>query len=143
MTTAEQRREQQRRSIIQQLQERNQGLEDSIERLQIELNLNRQIIEEFFTDGGAYSKEYSTSVESIEDISSIEIIPATTEKDRKPKARVKAQAQLPVSTLTTATPKQKRKNKKEERKESFERARAWALDCSQENERKRNEYGSK
>ena len=83
MNTAEQRREQQRRSIIQQLQERNQGLEDTIERLQIELNLNRQIIEEFFADG-AYSEEYSMSIESIEDISSMVIIPGTAEKDRKP-----------------------------------------------------------
>jgi hypothetical protein len=38
MNTAEQRRRQRRRSIIQQLQERNQGIEDTLERLQIELN---------------------------------------------------------------------------------------------------------
>jgi hypothetical protein len=100
--------------------------------LQEELNINRQIIEEFVEDG-ADSEEHSTSVESIEDISSIEIIPTTVEKDRKARAKT----QIPVSTMTTATPKQKRESKKEQGKESFEKARAWALDRARDKERKR------
>jgi hypothetical protein len=77
------------------------------------MNINRQIIEEFVEDG-ADSEEHSTSVESIEDISSIEIIPTTVEKDRKARAKT----QTPVSTTTTATPKQKRERvrKNNERK---------------------------
>jgi len=97
--------------------------------LQEELNINRQIIEEFVEDG-ADSEEHSTS---IEDISSIEIIPTTVEKDRK----ARANTQIPVSTTTTATPKQKRESKKEQRKDSFEKARAWALDHARDKERKR------
>jgi hypothetical protein len=46
----EQERRQRRRAIIQQLQERNQSIEDKLERLEIELNLNRQIINELLSD---------------------------------------------------------------------------------------------
>jgi hypothetical protein len=125
MNTAEQRRRQRRRSIIQQLQERNQGIEDTLERLQIELNLNRQIIDELLTDDGDI-EDYSTSVEGIEEILSVEIIPSPG--DRKPRAQALA---------ATPTQTQKRKTKKEEQKASLDRARAWALDRSRDKERKR------
>ena len=50
----EQRRRQKsltrRQTIIQQLQERNQNLENTIEQAQRELNLNRTIIDEFIAD---------------------------------------------------------------------------------------------
>jgi hypothetical protein len=46
-----------RNSIVQQLQQRNQGLEDTLERIQIELNLNRKIIDELLADNSDDNSE--------------------------------------------------------------------------------------
>ncbi len=92
--SAAERRRIRRSSIVQQLQERNQGIEDTLERLQIELNLNRQIIHELLTNDGDI-EEYSTSVGSLE-TTSIEIIPSL---DRKLRARATAVA-TPMPPVT-------------------------------------------
>ena len=114
---ATERRRIRRNSIVQQLQQRNQGLEDTLERIQIELNLNRKIIDELLADNSDdNSEEYSTSAESLE-ISSVEII-AAPQPDRKLSVRPQ------VNTVV-------------ERKESFEKARAWALDRAKDKDRKR------
>jgi len=123
--TAERRRIR-RNSIVRQLQEQNQGLEDTLESIQIELNLNRQVIEELLAGNDEDSEDYSTSVESLE-MSSVEII-----QSPEPERKLRAQA----TTTAIPTTAQKR-NKKQERKESFEKARAWALDRAKDKERKR------
>jgi hypothetical protein len=129
--TAERRRIR-RNSIVRQLQEQNQVLRDTLGRIQIELNLNRQIIEELLAGNDEDSEDYSTSVESLE-LSSVEII-----QSPEPERKLRAQA----TTTVIPTTAQKR-NKKQERKESFEKARAWALDCAKDKERKKNEHCSK
>jgi len=126
------RRRIRRNSIVQQLQQRNQGLEDTLERIQIELNLKRKIINELLADNSDdNSEEYSTSVESLE-ISSVEII-ASPQPDRKPSARPQLNTVVAAATPTTG----RKSNKKQERKESFEKARAWALDRAKDKDRKR------
>jgi hypothetical protein len=121
----EQERRQRRRAIIQQLQERNQSIEDKLERLEIELNLN---INELLSDIDQDDEKYNTSVESTDEISSVEIIPSPLDRKLRTKAAVVTQA------ATTPTPK--KKTKKEECKESLQKASAWALDRRRERERR-------
>jgi hypothetical protein len=109
----EQERRQRRRAIIQQLQERNQSIEDKLERLEIELNLN---INELLSDIDQDDEKYNTSVESTDEISSLEIIPSPLDRKLRTKAAVVTQA------ATTPTPK--KKTKKEECKESLQKASA-------------------
>ena len=124
----EQERRQRRCAIIQQLQERNQSIEDKLERLEIELNLNQQIINELLSDIDQDDEKYSTSVESTYEISSVEIIPSPL--DRKPRTKAA------VVTQAATTPTPKKKTKKEERKESLQKASTWALDRRRERERR-------
>jgi len=88
----DQRTQLRRRATILQLQERNRGIEETLEKLQAELNLNWQIVIEFESqiDDG---EEYSTSIESKDEIS-VKIIPSTTEQ------RPTARAQGAVITRT-------------------------------------------
>jgi type III secretory pathway component EscV len=88
------------------------------------LNLNRLIINAFLEDQD--EEEYSTSIEDIS-VESVEIIPSPLVIDRQPQA---VTAVAIAATGTTTTPK--KITKKEERKESLQRASAWAL------ERRRN-----
>jgi hypothetical protein len=67
-------------------------------------------------------------VESIDETSSVEIIPSPLDRKQRIKAAVVTQA------ATTPTPK--KKTKKEERRESLQKASAWALDCRRERERR-------
>jgi hypothetical protein len=127
----EQRRRQKsltrRQTIIQQLQERNQNLENTIEQAKRELNLNRTIIDEFIAD---QEEKYSTSAEDISIEELVEIIPSPVIVTRQPKKT--DQLVFVTAAMRTTTANNTTKTKKEERKESFQRASSWAL------ERKRN-----
>jgi hypothetical protein len=116
-----------RQKIIQQLQERIQNLENTIEQAQRELNLNRTIIDEFIAD---QEEKYSTSAEDISIEELVEIIPSPVIVTRQPKKT--DQLVFVTEATRTTTANNTTKTKKEERKESFQRASAWAL------ERKRN-----
>jgi hypothetical protein len=109
--------------IVLQLQEHNRGIEEKLNKLQAELILNRQIVIklELQIDN---QEEYSTSIENIDEIS-VEIIPSIT---RKPSG-------ITVAIAAASTPK---KTKKEERKESLQRASAWALDRRRTRENREN-----
>ena len=130
-----------RRILAVQLQERNQGLQE-IDRLGQEIALNQQVIEELLEDpsDGEDSEEYVDSVaesESFREIASVEIIeppiiPHSGTNRRRgysPRAAIGG----PSSPQSVATSKKKattpkKKTKKDERKESLEKARAWAID---------------
>jgi len=123
----EQEEKKKRRTIlIQQLQERNNTLEDKILRLQSNWKINQRVIEEL------QEEEYISSSEAEETLSilSAEFIESTPSEERKPKARITRTRQtIGTPWLTQAqTPIPRKKTKKEERKEGLERAIAWARD---------------
>ena len=140
-----QRAQQQRREVlIHQLQERNQELHEKIVRLQREYGRNKCDIEEL--QELTSEEEYE---ESVEDISSVELIepsasnPFITIAQRGDRIGTGA-AQIQDSrgseksnNLSTPT----RKTKKEERKESLQRASAWALERKRNRERKQDRQG--
>jgi hypothetical protein len=122
----EQEEKKKRRTIlIQQLQERNNTLEDKILRLQSNWKINQRVIEEL------QEEEYTSSeAEETSSILSVEFIESTPPEERKPEARITRTRQtIGTPWLTQAqTPIPRKKTKKEERKEGLERAIAWARD---------------
>jgi hypothetical protein len=112
--------------LIQQLQERNNILEDKILRLQDDWNINQRVIEEL------QEEQYTSSSEAEEtsSILSVEFIESTPPEERKPEARITRTRQtIGTPRLTQPqTPIPRKKTKKEERKEGLERAIAWARD---------------
>jgi hypothetical protein len=111
--------------LIQQLQERNNTLEDKILRLQSNWKINQRVIEEL------QEEEYTSSeAEETSSILSVEFIESTPPEERKPEARITRTRQtIGTPWLTQAqTPIPRKKTKKEERKEGLERAIAWARD---------------
>jgi len=148
---------QRRRPLAEQLQERNQGILEAIERLNQELALNEQIIEELFrgdpSDKSSSEEEYVDSAadtETFSDIASVEIVdpppnyhPQTAigrqvpvqkrlTLTTTPPAAVAARASSAEAPASASKPKgtstPKKRTKKDERKESLEKARAWAID---------------
>jgi hypothetical protein len=131
-----------RRILAVQLQERNQGLQETIDRLSQEIALNQQVIEELLEDpsDGEDSEEYVDSVaesESFREIASVEIIEPPriphSGTNRRQGYSPRAATGGPSSPQSVATSKKKattpkKKTKKDERKESLEKARAWAID---------------
>jgi len=122
----EQEEKKKRRTIlIQQLQERNNTLEDKILRLQSNWKINQRVIEEL------QEEEYTSSeAEETSSILSVEFIESTPPEERKPEARITRTRQtIGTPWLTQAqTPIPRKKTKKEERKEGLERAISWARD---------------
>jgi len=112
--------------LIQQLQERNNILEDKILRLQDDWNINQRVIEEL------QEEQYTSSSEAEEtsSILSVEFIESTPPEERKPEARfTRTRQTIGTPWLTQPqTPIPRKKTKKEERKEGLERAIAWARD---------------
>jgi len=111
--------------LIQQLQERNNTLEDKILRLQSNWKINQRVIEEL------QEEEYTSSeAEETSSILSVEFIESTPPEERKPEARITRTRQtIGTPWLTQAqTPIPRKKTKKEERKEGLERAISWARD---------------
>lgn len=146
MNRADRQRAKKRRRevLIHQLQERNQELHEKIVRLQREYGSNKRVIEEL--QGLTSEEEYE---DSVEDISSVELIepsasnPFITIAQRGDRIGTGA-AQIQDSrgsgtsnNLSTPT----RKTKKEERKESLQRASAWALERKRDRERKQDRQG--
>jgi len=148
---------QRRRPLAEQLQERNQGILEAIERLNQELALNEQIIEELLhgdpRDKSSSEEEYVDSAadtETFSDIASVEIVdpppnyhPQTAigrqvpvqkrlTLTTTPPAAVAARASSAEAPASASKPKgtstPKKRTKKDERKESLEKARAWAID---------------
>jgi hypothetical protein len=148
---------QRRRPLAEQLQERNQGILEAIERLNQELALNEQIIEELLrgdpSDKSSSEEEYVDSAadtETFSDIASVEIVdpppnyhPQTAigrqvpvqkrlTLTTTPPAAVAARASSAEAPASASKPKgtstPKKRTKKDERKESLEKARAWAID---------------
>ena len=145
-----------RRTLAEQLQEQNQGIPEAIERLNQELALNEQIIEELLhgdpRDKSSSEKEYVDSAadtETFSDIASIEIVVPTPNHPQTiirrqapvqkrptltttPPAAVAARASRAEAPASASKPKgnstSKKRTKKDERKESLEKARAWAID---------------
>jgi len=146
-----------RRTLAEKLQERNQGILEAIERLNQELTLNKQVIEELLhgdpRDKSSSEEEHVDSAadtETFSDIASIEIVVPTP--NYHPQTIIRRQAPVQKRpTLTTTPPAavaarssraeapasafkpkgystSKKRTKKEERKESLEKARAWAID---------------
>ena len=110
--------------LIQQLQERNNILEDKILHLQDDWNINQRVIEEL------QEEQYTSSSEAEEtsSILSVEFIESTPQEERKPEAR-RTRHTIGTPRLTQPqTPIPRKKTKKEERKEGLERAIAWARD---------------
>jgi hypothetical protein len=127
-------------SLVQHLQERNEGIQEALTRLKHELHINKQIIDRLLGEGDNSEEEYEDI--SIEDsLPSVEII--------EPQQRYYQAArgllvglETPVSrvarstsAVTThreqeSTPKTttRKKSKQEERKESLQKASAWARD---------------
>jgi hypothetical protein len=125
--------------LAQQLQERNQGLIDTIEKLNQEIALNQQIIEELLYEDPSdkdrsHEEEYADSIVKTEfsDIVSVEIF--------EPPPRITTTLQATGIAAATSAKSQARKDtptpKKDERKESFEKARAWAIDRKNTREEK-------
>lgn len=133
MNRADRQRAKKRRRevLIHQLQERNQELHEKIVRLQREYGSNKRVIEEL--QGLTSEEEYE---DSVEDISSVELIEPSASNpfitiaqrgDRIGTGPAQIQDSRGSETsnnLSTPT----RKTKKEERKESLQRASAWALE---------------
>ena len=146
-----------RRPLAEQLQERNQGILEAIERLNQELALNEQIIEELLhrdpSDKSSSEEEYVDSAadtETFSDIASVEIVdpppnyhPQTAigrqvpvqkrlTLTTTPPAAVAARASRAEAPASASKPKgnstSKKRTKRDERKESLEKARAWAID---------------
>jgi hypothetical protein len=129
--------------LAKQLQERNQGLIDTIEKLNQEIALNQQIIEELLhedpsDEDSSHEEEYVNSIAETEfsDIVSVEIF--------EPPPRITTTLQATSIAAATSAKSPGRKNtltpkkriKKDERKESFEKARAWAIDRKNAREEK-------
>jgi DNA mismatch repair ATPase MutS len=110
--------------LIQQLQERNNILEDKILRLQDDWNINQRVIEEL------QEEQYTSSSEAEEtsSILSVEFIESTPQEERKPEARRIRQTIGTLRLTQPQTPIPRKKTKKEEREEGLERAIAWARD---------------
>jgi hypothetical protein len=129
--------------LAQQLQERNQGLIDTIEKLNQEIALNQQIIEELLYEDPSdkdrsHEEEYADSIVKTEfsDIVSVEIFePPPRITTTLPAIGIAAATSAkPQARKDTPTPK--KRAKKDERKESFEKARAWAIDRKNAREEK-------
>jgi len=146
MNRADRQRAKKRRRevLIHQLQERNQELHEKIVRLQREYGSNKRVIEEL--QGLTAEEEYE---DSVEDISSVELIEPSASNpfitiaqrgDRIGTGPAQIQDSRGSETsnnLSTPT----RKTKKEERKESLQRASAWALERKRDRERKQDRQG--
>jgi len=145
-----------RRTLAEELQERNQGILEAIERLNQELTLNEKVIEELL-HGDPRNKNSSeeehvdsaADTETFSDIASIEIVVPTPNHPQNiirrqapvqkrptinttPPAAIAARASRAETPASAFKPKgystSKKRTKKEERKESLEKARAWAID---------------
>lgn len=146
MNRADRQRAKKRRRevLIHQLQERNQELHEKIVRLQREYGRNKRVIEEL--QELTSEEEYE---DSVEDISSVELIEPSASNpfitiaqrgDRIGTGPAQIQDSRGSETsnnLSTPT----RKTKKEERKESLQRASAWALERKRDRERKQDRQG--
>jgi len=110
--------------LIQQLQERNNILEDKILRLQDDWNINQRVIEEL------QEEQYTSSSEAEEtsSILSVEFIESTPQEERKPEAQRIRQTIGTLRLTQPQTPIPRKKTKKEEREEGLKRAIAWARD---------------
>ena len=121
--------------LAQQLQEQNQGLIDKKRKLNQEIVLNQQVIEELLykdpsEEDSSHGEEYVDSIAETEfsDIASVEIFePPPRITTTLPAIGIAAATSAkPQARKDTPTPK--KRAKKDERKESFEKARAWAID---------------
>jgi hypothetical protein len=129
MNRGQEEKKRRRTILIQQLQERNNTLEDTILHLQSDWAINQRVFEEL------QEEEYTSSSEVIEaeetsSILSVEFIKSTPPEEMKPKARTtRTKPTVGTQQVTQAqTPIPRKKTKKEERKKGLERAIAWAKD---------------
>jgi hypothetical protein len=157
----DQRRRQ--RPLVEQLQEQNQELQETIEGSRQEIEVNLCIIEELLYEDpseGELSEEYyedSIEAESFDDIASVEIIEppppiripnihprysvpravaavSVTKEEQTRTVKAKGKQASPDRKVSASakkkgdTPTPKKRTKQDKRKESFEKARARALD---------------
>jgi hypothetical protein len=129
-----------RRPLVEQLQERNQGLQEKNTRLYQEIAINERVIEELlFEDpsekGENEEEHYEDSVEDVEsfdDIAFVEITDIPTLKKKNKKEEIQEGREKARAWALERKRNSKKKNKKEEIQEEREKARAWALNRKRE-----------
>jgi hypothetical protein len=129
-----------RRPLVEQLQERNQGLQEKNTRLYQEIAINERVIEELLykdpSEKGENKEEhYKDSVEDVEsfdDIAFVEITDIPTSKKKNKKEEIQEAREKARAWALDRKRNSKKKNKKEEIQEEREKARAWALNRKRE-----------
>jgi hypothetical protein len=141
---------------VQQIQERNKGIQETLIRLEHELHTKEQIIEHLLNEGSS-SEEYEEI--SIEDsILSVEAIEGSNQRHYQTARGLQVGLETPVTRTEVnrvarsagvhkeqeSTPRTitKKKTKQEEQKEGLQKAIAWARDRKnyREQKKKENDY---
>jgi len=149
-TAKKERRRLKANILVQQIQERNKGIQETLIRLEHELHKNERIIEHLVNEGSSSEEDEEISIEDL--ILSVEAIDGTNQRHyqtaRGPQVGLETQgtrievnrvARRPVvykeqeSTPRTIT---RKKTKQEEQKEGFQKASAWARDRKNYREQK-------
>ena len=150
-TAKKERRRLKANILVQQIQERNKGIQETLIRLEHELHTKEQIIEHLLNEGSS-SEEYEEI--SIEDsILSVEAIEGSNQRHYQTARGLQVGLETPVTRTEVnrvarsagvhkeqeSTPRTitRKKTKQEERKEGFQKAKAWARDRKNYREQKR------
>jgi hypothetical protein len=149
-TAKKERRRLKANILIQQIQERNKGIQETLIRLEHELHTNEQIIEHLINEGSSNEEYEEISIE--DSIISVEAIEGSNQRHYQTTRGLQVGLETPVTRTEVnrvarsavvhkeheSIPRMitRKKSKQEERKEGLQRAIAWARDRKNYREQK-------